>query len=120
MLVSSAIKPANSNKEIIAEFQEKITKLTFKLLHLKLSHQQLLFRYNVYWWPSICYMAPALTLLLSEDILRLLHTSFLSKLGVNRNFPCSIILVAVVAGGLGLQSLEFEQGLEYLGHITSL
>ena len=65
-------------------------------------------------------MELALTLPLSGDVLRSLYRVLLPKLGVNRNFPQAMILVAAAVGRLGLKSLELEQGLERLGHIAAL
>ena len=65
-------------------------------------------------------MALALTLLMSRNILWLLHRALLPKLGVNRNFSLTIILLAAVVGGLGLKSLELEKGLERLAHLADL
>ena len=65
-------------------------------------------------------MAPVLTLLLKGDILRPLHWALLPKIGVNRSFPKAIVPVAAAVRGLGLKSLELEQGLERLAHISIL
>ena len=47
-------------------------------------------------------------------------SSYLTKKGANRNFPKLMIPVSPNAGGLGLKSLELEQGLERLSHMASL
>lgn len=94
--------------------------MIFQLPQLHLSHQQILFGYNAYWWPSIRYMAPALTLPLTGNVLRPLHRAILPKIGVNCNSPKLAIPVSPAAGGLGHKSLELEQGLERLSHMASL
>ena len=119
-LVDAAINPSNSTKDVIFDFQAKVAQLTFKLPQLPLSHQQILFGYKVYWWPSIRYMAPNLTLPLSGNVLRPLHRAVLPKLGVNRNFPLIMIPSAAAVGSLGLKSLELEQDLERLSHLDVL
>ena len=52
-LVGSAINPDNYTLEIVESFTSKIAQLSGKLSQLSLSHQQILFGYNTYWWPSI-------------------------------------------------------------------
>ena len=55
-----------------------------------------------------------------DNLLRPLHRALLPKIGVNRNFPTSMIPVSPAIGGLGLRSLELEQGLEQLSLLTGL
>ena len=63
----------------------------------------------------IKHVALMLTLSLTNNILCPLHRALLSKNGVNRNFPITIVPVSPAVGELGLRSLEIEQGLEQLG-----
>jgi len=65
-------------------------------------------------------MAPALTLPMKGDVLHLFYRVLLPKIRVNRNFLKAMVLVATTVRGLGLKSLELEQGLERLGYILVL
>ena len=68
--------------------------------------------YLVFWWPSIKFMAPTLTLAPNDDILRPFHCKLLPQLGVNRNIPKVLIVVLFYMGGFQLKGLELEQTIE--------
>lgn len=91
-----------------------------KLRQLPLGHQQILFGYNAHWWPSIKCIALTLTFSPRDNLLRPLRRALLPKIGVNRNFPIMMIPVSLAIRGLGLHSLELEQGLEQLNLLTAL
>jgi len=68
--------------------------------------------YNAFWWPSIKFIAPALTFDPSNDILRNFHYILLLKLGINRNIPKILTSIPFYMGGFQLKALEVEQSIE--------
>ena len=53
-------------------------------------------------------------------MLRQFHRSLLPRIKFNRNFPFTIISIDLALGGLGLRTLELEQGLKSISHLISL
>ena len=64
-------------------------------------------------------MALTLTLSPKDNLLRPLHRALLPKIGINRNFPITMIPASPVIGSLGLCSLKLEQDLEQLSLLTT-
>ena len=85
-LVRAAVNSFNNNTEIITLFQEKIAALIFKLHQILLPLYEILFGYKIYWWLAIKYIALALTLSPSRNILGEFHRVLLLWIKVNRNF----------------------------------
>ena len=75
-LVRVSTNPLNNNRDITREFQNKLNTYKASLISSKLSPMEIMKGYLAFWWPSIKFMAPALTLDLNDDILR----SFYHKL----------------------------------------
>ena len=65
-------------------------------------------------------MAPLLLLLSNKNTLQPLYRALLPKLHINRNFLSIMIICYLVAGGLGLGSLEVEQTIEAINLVISL
>ena len=65
-------------------------------------------------------MDPTLTLPLPGNVPRSLHRVLLPRVGVNRNFPIEMILLAAGVGSLALKSLELEQGIESLAILARM
>ena len=62
----------------------------------------------------------ALTLLLKDNVLRLLCRSLLPKIGVNRNFLQVMVLVLPAVRGLGLINIKVRTRIREISLITAL
>ena len=80
----------------------------------------IMFGYQHYWWPSLRYPAPVLSFTKDSNVLAILHTALLPKLGVMKTFPIALRSLPVHLGGLNLQSIEVEAIAQAIHHLISL
>ena len=69
MLIGIEVVPSHDPLAIVLIFQEKINQYCDRLHTSPLSPTKILASYNSYWWPSLKYIAPLLSLLCSGSIL---------------------------------------------------
>jgi len=84
-----------------------------------LTHHKAEVTYKTIFLPMITYPLPATTL--TKNILNQAHSMttpiILSKLGYNRNMPKAVVYTPTSHGGIGLQNLHTEQGIQQTLHI---
>ena len=82
-LVRVLINPSNDNKHIHELFQIKLVQHTTVLATSNLSPSEIIEGYNYFWWPSIKFIAPALTLNPKGNILQKFYRTILPKIKIN-------------------------------------
>ena len=92
-------------------FKDKVEELTSKLNSVQMSLCDIILGYEVYWFLAIKHVAVVFHLSQQRNILRQFHFSLLTRIKFNGNFPCVLIPIYPDFGGLGLKTLELEQGI---------
>ena len=118
-LVGISTNPVNDNKSITTIFYNKLAEYITSIISCNLSPSDIMDRYYKFWWPSIKYMAPALTLSPTSNILQKFHRNLLLKMKINRNVPLALIPIPSHIGGFNLKTLEMEQCIESINIIIS-
>ena len=119
-LVRVGVIPVYDPAVIIPIYYQKINLQKAWLATCSLSLVLILQGYKTYQSLSLKYIAPLLSLPLSQSLLQPLYWLLLSKLKINRYFPAAIITIPASIGDLGLYSLEYESLVEVIGLLTLL
>jgi len=77
ILVKVSTNPANKNDSINQIFNKKLAEYVAMLTSCSLSPSDVMEGYYKFWWPSIKYMVPALTLSPALNILQPFHRKLL-------------------------------------------
>ena len=120
ILVSISTNPANKYLLIYSLFQKKLDQYIVSLQLKDLNPSDIWLGLKCFWWPSIKYIAPALTLNPQSNILNTFYRKLLLLLQINRNILQALLNVPFFLGEFRLQSLEIEQGIEVIGMIISI
>ena len=118
-LVGVATNPSNNNKDIISAFKSKLAQYITSISLAHISPAELMTGYKVFWQLSIYFIAPALTLPPTSNILCPFHRNLLLRLGINRNIPKELIEIPIYMGGFEMKSLEMKQYIELIGLMIS-
>ena len=119
-LVGVPMQLNHQNEQIVQAILSKTTAYQNKLASCKLNSSDIMFGYQHYWWPSIKYPAPVLSLDHDSNVLADLHAAMLPKLRVMRTFPTVMRSVPSFLGGLNLKRLEVETIAQSLHHLITL
>ena len=119
VLADVSINPSNDNSSIIENFQDKLSQYTNSLISSNLSPSKMIIGYNTFWWPSIKFIAPTLTLDPLNNLLQKFYQSLLPRLGINQNIPKVLISIPFYIGGFQLKALEIEQCIESISTIIT-
>lgn len=101
-------------------FKEKSQTYIDRLAVSKLRPGDIMFGYQHYWWPSLKYPTPVLSLAPNLNVLDKLHAALLPKLGVMKSFPTVMRGIPTYFGGLGLHLAEVETLVQAIHHFISL
>jgi len=118
-LVRVSTNPANDNKSITTIFYNKLAEYIASITSYNLSPSDIMDRYYKFWWLSIKYMAPALILSPTSNILQKFHRNLLPKIKINSNVPLALIPILSHLGGFNLKTLEMEQYIESINIVIS-
>ena len=120
VLVGVPINLCHEEEQIVTMFTEKTKNYADKLATSKLSPGDIMFGYQHYWWPSLKYPAPVLSLAPNLNVLEKLHAALLPKLGVMKTFPLTMREIPAYLGGLNLHSVAVEALAQAINHFISL
>ena len=120
VLVGVPINLCHEEAQIVTMFKEKSQIYIDRLAASKLRPGDIMFGYQHYWWPSLKYPTPVLSLAPNLNVLDKLHAALLPKLGVMRTFPTVMRGVPTYFGGLNLHLAEVEALAQAIHHLISL
>ena len=87
ILVGVTTNPSNENKEVLNLIHLKPQVYLATLTSCKLSPSNIMQGHDKFWWPSIKFMAPTLTLESKQNILQPFYRMLLPRIKINRNIP---------------------------------
>jgi hypothetical protein len=115
------LAPTGDDSDQVKHLRTTSDRMAALVASSKLSKIESLLAYRMNWTPSISYSLGTSTMSPTDlaAIQSAATSSFLNKLGINRNFPRAVVFGPKALGGLELRNLCVEQGVQQLTQLMA-